>query len=158
MIFVCFPFQIFNEHELLQAKLDTLSKTNMVDYLIDVKQHLYPDINVLEVNVKYLLDSFENPLGLIIMFNNFIVKEMTDRRQEILVELARLQENAKIVLDLINEEKIMKKMESMRDSKALIKFLAEEADVSFFSIFNEICKIFVFNSLFPIFFNFFSFE
>lgn len=55
---------------------------------------------------------------------------MRNRRQEILSELARLQENAKIVLDLINDDKVMKKMESMRDSKALIKFLAEEADVS----------------------------
>nr|QBH73835.1 eukaryotic translation initiation factor 3 subunit E [Encarsia formosa] len=93
---------IFNEHQLLQAKLDTLSKTNMIDYLIDVKQQLHPDINVPE--------------------------EMRNRRQEILSELARLQENAKVVLDLINDDKVMKKMESMRDSKALIKFLAEEAD------------------------------
>lgn len=45
-------------------------------------------------------------------------------------ELSRLQENAKIILELINNDAVMKKMESMRDSKALIKFLAEESDVN----------------------------
>ncbi|KAL7301888.1 eukaryotic translation initiation factor 3 subunit E [Trichogramma pretiosum] len=92
----------FDENELLQAKLDTLSKTNMIDYLIDVKKQVYPDIDVPE--------------------------EMKARRQEILTELQRLQEKNKTVLQLINDEKLMKKMESMRDSKTLIKFLSEEAD------------------------------
>ncbi|XP_058803753.1 eukaryotic translation initiation factor 3 subunit E isoform X2 [Phymastichus coffea] len=94
--------EIFDENELLQAKLDVLSKTNMIDYLIDVKKQLYPDVNVPE--------------------------EMKNRRQEILQELSRLQQNAKVVLDFIGDENVMKKMESMRDSKALIKFLAEEVE------------------------------
>ncbi|KAJ8683606.1 hypothetical protein QAD02_019398 [Eretmocerus hayati] len=93
---------IFDENELLQAKLDVLSKTNMLDYLIDVKQQLYPEIDV--------------------------KKEEESRRDEILAELVRLQDNAQIIIDLINEEKVMKKMESMRDSMALIKFLADEKD------------------------------
>ena len=60
---------------------------------------------------------------------------MKGRRQEILQELVRLQENAKVILNLISDEKIMKKMESMRDSKGLIKFLTEEANVSMTIIF-----------------------
>lgn len=94
--------EVFDENELLQAKLDTLSKTNMVDYLIDVKKQLYPDINVLE--------------------------EMKNHRQEILQELLRLQKNAQVVLDFISQDKAMKEMESMRDSKALVKYLAEKVD------------------------------
>lgn len=53
---------------------------------------------------------------------------MKNRRQDILQELSRLQQNAKVVLDVIGDENVMKKTESMRDSKALIKFLADEVD------------------------------
>ena len=61
-----------------------------------------------------------------------VLQEMKNRRQEILAELTRLQEVNSTILKLINDEKIMKKMESMRDSKALIKYLSEEADVCTF--------------------------
>jgi len=41
--------QIYDEDELLQAKLDILSKTNMVDYTIDIRRQLYPNVEVPEV-------------------------------------------------------------------------------------------------------------
>lgn len=41
--------QIYNENELLQAKLAILSKTNMIDYVIDIRMQLYPDEEVPEV-------------------------------------------------------------------------------------------------------------
>lgn len=93
--------KIFDEKDLLQAKLDTLSTTNMVDYAIDVKEQLYP--------------------------NTTVPVELRNKRIEILQELKRLQDGAKIFL-VIDDDAVMKKMESMRDSKALIKFLADEAD------------------------------
>lgn len=41
--------QIYDEDELLQAKLDILSKTNMIDYTIDIRKQLYPNLEVPEV-------------------------------------------------------------------------------------------------------------
>lgn len=43
-------FQIYDENELLQAKLDILSKTSMVDYAIDIRNQLYPNDPVPEVS------------------------------------------------------------------------------------------------------------
>ncbi|KAI4471902.1 eukaryotic translation initiation factor 3 subunit e [Holotrichia oblita] len=40
--------EIYDEQELLKAKLDILSKTNMVDYAIDIRKQLYPKEDVPE--------------------------------------------------------------------------------------------------------------
>lgn len=47
-----------------------------------------------------------------------------------LQELGVLQNNVSVVLALMNNEEIMKKMENMRDSKALNNYLTQESDVS----------------------------
>jgi len=47
--FVVYFLQIYDENELLQVKLDILSKTNMVDYAIDIRKQLYPNEEVPEV-------------------------------------------------------------------------------------------------------------
>jgi hypothetical protein len=44
-----YVLQIYDENELLQVKLDMLSKTNMVDYAIDIRKQLYPNDEVPEV-------------------------------------------------------------------------------------------------------------
>jgi translation initiation factor 3 subunit E len=47
---VVYFLQIYDENELLQVKLDILSKTNMVDYAIDIRKQLYPNEEVPEVS------------------------------------------------------------------------------------------------------------
>lgn len=44
-------FQIYNENEILQVKLDILNKTNMMDYVIEIYKQLNPDKEVPEVSV-----------------------------------------------------------------------------------------------------------
>jgi hypothetical protein len=48
--FAVYFLQIYDENELLQVKLDILSKTNMVDYAIDIRKQLYPNEEVPEVS------------------------------------------------------------------------------------------------------------
>lgn len=48
---------MYNKEDLLQAKLDILSKTNMVDFEIDIRKMLYPEDDVPEVR-HYLTWSF----------------------------------------------------------------------------------------------------
>lgn len=45
-------FQTYDQSELLQAKLDILSKTNMIDYVIDIRRMLYPDEDTPEVRTN----------------------------------------------------------------------------------------------------------
>ncbi|XP_022901457.1 eukaryotic translation initiation factor 3 subunit E [Onthophagus taurus] len=92
--------EIYSEHEILKAKTYILSKTNMVDYSIDVWKQLYPDREVPE--------------------------EMKDRRQHVVAELQVLQEEVEPILRVMADDETMKNMESMRDSKTLINFLSRE--------------------------------
>jgi len=58
------------------------------------------------------------------------LQEIKSRRADVLQELGVLQNNVAVVLALMNNEEIMKKMENMRDSKALNNYLTQESDVS----------------------------
>ncbi|XP_043481529.1 eukaryotic translation initiation factor 3 subunit E isoform X2 [Leptopilina heterotoma] len=92
--------EIYEENELLLVKLDILSKTNMIDYVIDIRKQLYPDIEV--------------------------PAELKSRRANVLQELALYQNNVSVVAQILQNEDIMKKMEGIRDSKTLINFLTQE--------------------------------
>lgn len=55
---------------------------------------------------------------------------MKAHRADVLQELGILQNNVSVVVALMNNEEVMKKMENMRDSKALNNYLTQESDVS----------------------------
>lgn len=55
---------------------------------------------------------------------------MKARRADVLQELGILQNNVSVVVQLMNNEEVMKKMENMRDSKALNNYLTQESEVS----------------------------
>lgn len=59
-----------------------------------------------------------------------MLQEIKSRRADVLQELGVLQNNVSVVLALMNNEEVMKKMENMRDSKALNNYLTQESDVS----------------------------
>ncbi|XP_015515761.1 eukaryotic translation initiation factor 3 subunit E [Neodiprion pinetum] len=94
--------EIYDENELLQAKLDILSKTNMIDYAIDIRKQLYPNFEVPE--------------------------ELNERRNRVLQELGDLEDNASVILKLMSDDDTMETMEKMRDSKSLNHFLLKESD------------------------------
>ncbi|KAK9707634.1 eIF3 subunit 6 N terminal domain [Popillia japonica] len=92
--------EIYDEQELLKAKLDILSKTNMVDYAIDIRKQLYPKEDVPE--------------------------ELKERRVHVVTQLQELQHEVEPILQLMGDDEVMKNMENMRDSKTLINFLYDE--------------------------------
>nr|CAD7396433.1 unnamed protein product [Timema poppensis] len=94
--------QIYEENELLQGKLDILSKTNMVDYAIDIRKQLYPKQEVPET--------------------------LKNRRVQVLSQLQELQNEVAPILKLLSDDVAMKTMETLRDSKALLNFLTKEHD------------------------------
>lgn len=96
--------QIYDENELLHGKLDILSKTNMLDYAIDIRKLLYP------------LDE--------------VPEALKDRRVQVVSELQELQKNVAPILELLANEEVMKKMETMRDPKTLFNFLVKEYQVT----------------------------
>ncbi|KOB74015.1 Eukaryotic translation initiation factor 3 subunit E, partial [Operophtera brumata] len=87
----------YDQSELLQAKLDILSKTNMIDYVIDIRRMLYPDEDTPE--------------------------EIKSRRGVVLNQLQELQDAVEPVLRLMQRDDVMKTVETMRDPKTLINHL-----------------------------------
>ncbi|KAF4528385.1 hypothetical protein B566_EDAN016480 [Ephemera danica] len=96
--------QIYDETELLQGKLDILSKTNMLDYAIDIRKQLHPTLEVPE-NLK-------------------------NRRAQVVAELTELQNEVDLVSKLMSNDELMKTMETMRDPKALLNHLQKEYDLA----------------------------
>ncbi|KAG8042395.1 hypothetical protein G9C98_005029 [Cotesia typhae] len=55
-------------------------------------------------------------------------RELKARRAEVVRELGTLQNNVSTVVGWMNDEKVMKKMEEMRDSKALNNYLVQDLE------------------------------
>jgi len=100
--------QIYDEKEVLKTKLDILSKTNMIDYIIDIKQQLYP--------------------------NDDSSDELKLRRHHVVTQLKELQEEVEPILQIMANDEVMKNMENMRDSKSLISFLQKNFEFNVESI------------------------
>lgn len=98
-------FKVYNETEILKAKLDILSKTNMIDYVIDIRKLLYPDEDVPE--------------------------DLKQRRFHVVAQLQELQQEVKPILEIMGDEEVMKNMENMRDSKTLINYLSKDYKVNY---------------------------
>ncbi|XP_046396333.1 eukaryotic translation initiation factor 3 subunit E [Ischnura elegans] len=94
--------QIYDENELLQGKLDILSKTNMVDYAIDIRKQLYPLQEVPE--------------------------SLKSRRAQVVAQLQELQSEVSSILKLMSDDDVMKTMETMKDSKTLLNYLTKDYD------------------------------
>lgn len=92
--------QIYDENELLQVKLDILSKTNMVDYAIDIRKQLYP--------------------------NEEVPEDMKTRRLNVVHQLQELNDSCEPILSLMTDDELMKKMETMRDSRTVMNLLQDE--------------------------------
>lgn len=83
--------------------MEILSKTNMIDYAIDIRKQLYPRDEVPE--------------------------DLKQRRQHVVAQLQELQQEVEPILHIMGNEEVMKNMENMRDSKTLITYLEKEVKV-----------------------------
>nr|QBH73831.1 eukaryotic translation initiation factor 3 subunit E [Brunneria borealis] len=92
--------RIYDENELLQAKLDILSKTNMIDYAIDIRKQLHPKQEVPET--------------------------LKERRAQVVQQLGELTKSCEELTKLMQDEEVMKSIENMRDSKTLQNHLIKE--------------------------------
>ncbi|KAJ0182435.1 hypothetical protein K1T71_001804 [Dendrolimus kikuchii] len=97
--------ETYDQSELLQAKLEILSKTNMIDYVIDIRCLLYPDEDTPE--------------------------EIKSRRGVVLSQLQELQDAVEPVLRLMQRDDVMKTVETMRDPKTLINYLTTTKEFEF---------------------------
>lgn len=88
---------IYDETDLLRAKLDLLSHTNMVDFIMDVHKSLYPDQEV-PANLK-------------------------EKRQAVVEKFKKLQTDTEPILKIFVDPEVMRQIQNTRDSKQLLEYL-----------------------------------
>lgn len=79
--------------------------------------------------ITLIIPHYFNNIHNIWRFNYFLSpQELKSRRAEVVQELGVLQNSVSVVVSIMNNERAMKKMEEMRDSKALNNYLTQELD------------------------------
>lgn len=91
--------QIYDEREMLKGKLDLLSNTNMVDFVMDVHRTLYPDKEV--------------------------PQSLKEKRVDVLNELKRLQVEAEPVFKIFEAEDLFNNIQNTRDGRQLFEYLSK---------------------------------
>jgi len=92
--------KIYDQKDILEAKLALLHKTNMVDFSIDVIKLLHP--------------------------NEDAPESLKLRRQGVLNQLHQLTEEASPTLNLLKNNDVMKNISQQRDTKGLLTYLTKE--------------------------------
>ena len=90
---------IYDETDLLRGRLDLLSKTKMVDFVIDVHKSLYPDREVPQ-NFK-------------------------EQRQEVVENFKKLQHDTEPLVKILMEPEMTRQIQNSRDSKQLLEYLVK---------------------------------
>nr|CAG4640774.1 EOG090X0491 [Eulimnadia texana] len=103
LVFPLFEFLavqgIYKEDELLRAKLDLLSKTNMVDFAMDVHKSLYPDRD--------------------------IPQSLKEKRSSVVDQLKKMQSETEPILAIFANPEVTRQIQSSRDSRQLLEYLTK---------------------------------
>lgn len=91
--------RVYEERELLLAKLDIVRNTKMIDYAIDIHKGLYGDAEIPE--------------------------ELLEKRAKVVSELKMCQDETAYIRNLLDDTAVTKQIEQTRDGRTLLDFLVK---------------------------------
>ena len=98
-------------------KLELLNNTNMVDFAVDCYKNLYPEEEIPERKNLFIIT-------IIFMFIYlFILKDLIEKRKQIVNELVHLRDAVSPFIDLFEKEDVKKLLETDRDHTVILDHL-----------------------------------